>query len=150
MHYSEHLSRRKLLRLLGGSSAVVSAEYLLGLFATPECQAWTDAFTVTPQAVVPKPEGPLGFSFVDVASQCGLGNAVNTDGSLKHKLYILEEMGCGAAFFDYDNDGWIDIFMVNGTRFEGLPAGPAPSNYLFHNNSDGTFTNSGWPCWFFC
>ena len=51
-------------------------------------------------------------------------------------------MGGGAAFFDYDNDGWIDIFLVNGTSFD--PEGPRqrrPTSYLFHNNRDGTFTD---------
>ena len=50
-------------------------------------------------------------------------------------------MGCGVAFFDYDHDGWQDIFMVNATRFENLPPGPPPSNFLFHNNRDGSFTD---------
>jgi len=52
----------------------------------------------------------------------------------------MDEMGCGVAFFDYDQDGWLDIFLVNGTRFDALPPGPPPSNYLLHNNRDGTFT----------
>jgi hypothetical protein len=50
-------------------------------------------------------------------------------------------MGCGVAIIDYDNDGWPDIFLVNGTRFGAQPAGRTPSSYLFHNNRDGTFTD---------
>jgi hypothetical protein len=76
-----------------------------------------------------------------VAAQAGLGKAVNVYGGVRTKRYLMDEMGCGVAFFDYDNDGWMDIFMVNGTRFEGLPPGPPPSSFLFHNNRDGTFTD---------
>jgi hypothetical protein len=83
----------------------------------------------------------LGFSFVDVAGEAGLGNALNVYGGVRTKRYLMDEMGCGVAFFDFDHDGWVDIFMVNGTRFEFLPPGPPPSNFLFHNNRDGTFTD---------
>ncbi len=83
----------------------------------------------------------LGFSLVDVASEAGLGSALTVYGGVHGYKYLLEEMGCGVAFFDYDNDGWVDIFLANGSRFEGLPPGPPPSNFLFHNNRDGTFTD---------
>src|SRR5207253_2507436 len=49
--------------------------------------------------------------------------------------------GCGVAFYDYDNDGWLDIFLVNGARLEGFPAGQEPVSHLFKNNRDGTFTD---------
>jgi hypothetical protein len=55
-----------------------------------------------------------------------------------HKSYILETVGCGAAFFDYDNDGWLDIFLLSGTRVNGAPGA---SNRLYKNNRDGTFTD---------
>lgn len=84
--------------------------------------------------------GP-GFSFEDVAAAAGLGAAVNVYGGVTRKQYILEETGCGVAFFDYDNDGWPDVFMVNGTRFDGISPENQPSNFLFHNNRDGTFTD---------
>ena len=48
-------------------------------------------------------------------------------------------MGCGVAFFDYDNDGWLDIFVLCGTRLEGPP--PGATNRLYRNNRDGTFTD---------
>jgi len=83
----------------------------------------------------------LGFSFTDVATHAGLGQAINVTGGKMTKRYLLEEMGCGVAFFDYDNDGWIDVFMVNGTAFDAPSSGPPPSNFLFHNNRDGTFTD---------
>jgi hypothetical protein len=55
------------------------------------------------------------------------------------KKYILETIGCGCAFIDYDNDGWMDIFLLSGSRLDGAPA--ATSNRLYKNNRDGTFTD---------
>lgn len=60
-------------------------------------------------------------------------------GGVDTKQYILETIGCGVAFIDYDNDGWLDIFVLNGTRFGGAPAGT--TNRLYRNNRDGTFTD---------
>ena len=53
--------------------------------------------------------------------------------------YILESDGCGCAFIDYDNDGWMDLFLLSGTRLEGAP--PEATNRLYKNNRDGTFTD---------
>ena len=58
-------------------------------------------------------------------------------GGTTNVKYIIESMGGGCAFFDYDNDGWMDIFIVCGRKLEGIPAGA--SNRLYHNNRDGTF-----------
>ena len=82
----------------------------------------------------------LGYSFSDVATSAGL-KARNYFGGETRKKYILETTGCGVAFFDYDNDGWLDIFVVNGSRLEGFPEGKEPTNHLYHNNHDGTFTD---------
>jgi hypothetical protein len=84
---------------------------------------------------------PACFSFKDVTKEAGLAAAVNVCGGIEKKQYILEENGCGVALFDYDNDGWLDIFMVNGTRLEGISPSHPPTNFLFHNNRDGTFTD---------
>jgi hypothetical protein len=54
---------------------------------------------------------------------------------------LLETTGCGVAFYDYDNDDWLDIFLVNGWRLEGFPKGQEPISHLFKNNRDGTFTD---------
>jgi enediyne biosynthesis protein E4 len=79
-------------------------------------------------------------NFVDIAEKAGL-TAVNVFGGVDTKKYILETTGTGVAIFDYDNDGWPDIFLVNGTTLEGFPADQAPTNHLYHNNHDGTFTD---------
>ncbi len=80
-------------------------------------------------------------TFTDITAAAGLSRALNVSGSPEDKQFVLEEMGCGAAFFDYDNDGWLDIFLVNGTSFEPTAHAAKPASYLFHNNRDGTFTD---------
>jgi hypothetical protein len=79
--------------------------------------------------------------FSDVTAASGLQRARNSSGSVTNKQFLLEEMGCGVALLDYDNDGWLDIFLVNGTTFDVASQGPKPTSYLFHNNRDGTFTD---------
>ena len=76
-------------------------------------------------------------NFVDVAEKAGL-KMVNVFGGKYTKKYIIETTGTGVAIFDYDNDGWPDIFIVNGTTLEGTTK-PAPTNHLFRNKHDGTF-----------
>ncbi len=88
-----------------------------------------------------KPEAAdLGVSFVNVARESGLNAKTIFGGEQKNK-YLLETTGCGVAFYDYDNDGWLDIFLVNGWRLEGFAAGSEPRSHLFRNNRDGTFTD---------
>ncbi len=83
----------------------------------------------------------LGIQFVNVAREAGL-NAKTIFGAEHKNKFLLETTGCGCAFIDYDNDGWLDIFLVNGTRFETKwPAGQAPVSRLYKNNHDGTFTD---------
>ena len=87
-----------------------------------------------------KPGTPLNVNFVNVAREAGLNAKTIFGGEHKNK-YLLETTGCGVAFYDFDNDGWLDIFLVNGTRLEGFPAGHEPISRLFKNNRDGTFTD---------
>src|SRR5213082_3444051 len=77
--------------------------------------------------------------FTDIAAKAGLTAPVIFGGE-NTKKYIIETTGTGVAIFDYDNDGWPDIFIVNGTTLEPGP-GPAPTNHLYRNNHDGTFTD---------
>lgn len=90
--------------------------------------------------------------FTDVTASAGLSLARNVSGAARNKQFLLEEMGGGAAWFDYDNDGWLDIFLVNGASLDPA-AHDRPTSFLFHNNRDGTFsdvtrkaglTHSGW------
>src|SRR5207249_1959814 len=80
---------------------------------------------IASRGVKPSPRGkpsglPFHASFTDIAEAAGLRAPV-IYGPTDRKAYVLESVGCGAAFFDYDNDGWLDIFLLNGTRVEGAP-----------------------------
>ena len=86
-----------------------------------------------------KPSGrPFLARFTDVAKQAGLIEPI-VYGGLDTKNYIVEVVGAGVAFIDYDNDGWMDLFILNGTKLEGDP--PNVTNRLYKNNRDGTFTD---------
>jgi enediyne biosynthesis protein E4 len=88
----------------------------------------------------PPPPTDIGVSFVNVARESGLNRKTIFGGEHKNK-YLLETTGCGVAFYDYDNDDWLDIFLVNGWRLEGFPQGQEPVSRFFKNNRDGTFTD---------
>ena len=77
-------------------------------------------------------------NFTDIAGKSGL-TMENVFGGKETKKYITETTGTGVAIFDYDNDGWPDIFIVNGTTLEGSPPGKGPTSHLYRNNHDGTF-----------
>ncbi len=111
------VSRRSLLGSLSRTAAIFSFDQL-----------------VTGQGV--------GVSFINVAREAGL-KTKTIYGSENRNKYLIETTGCGAAFFDYDHDGWLDIFLVNGSRFETkwTAAAPAPVSRLYKNNRDGTFTD---------
>ncbi len=86
-----------------------------------------------------KPSKSALFSrFVDVSASAGLTEPI-VYGDPAHNTYIVEVAGGGCAFFDYDNDGWMDVFIVGGRRLESVP--PDSGNRLYHNNRDGTFTD---------
>ena len=86
-----------------------------------------------------KPSGrPFYSHLTDVAKQAGLIHPV-LYGGVDSKNYIIEVVGCGVAFIDYDNDGWVDLLVLSGTRLDGDP--PGATNRLYKNNRDGTFTD---------
>jgi hypothetical protein len=118
-------SRRDFLTLIGLASG----------------SAWAQG--VASRAVKPTPRGkasglPFHARFTDVAGQAGL-RAPIIYGGIEKKSYIVETAGCGCAFLDYDNDGWLDIFVLSGTRLDAAP--PDATNRLYKNNRDGTFTD---------
>jgi hypothetical protein len=97
---------------------------------------------VSTRNVAPAPRGkpsglPFHARFTDVAEAAGLRAPV-VYGGIDRKSFIVETVGCGAAFLDYDNDGWLDIFLLGGTTLDGSRRG---SSRLYRNNRDGTFTD---------
>ncbi len=117
------LSRRDLLALLGAAPAFAQGVATRGVKAPPRG----------------KPSGiPFNATFVDVAQSAGLTKPV-IYGGIDRKNYILETIGCGCAFFDYDNDGWLDALILSGTRVTDAPEGA--TNRLYKNNRNGTFTD---------
>ena len=83
--------------------------------------------------------GPIVFE--DIAEKSGLARWHHTMGT-PQKQFILETVGSGVGLLDYDKDGWLDIYMVNGSTYEAQAGkASAPHAALFHNNHDGTFTD---------
>jgi hypothetical protein len=131
-----HFSRRSFLRSLSRSALVLCLQDVLAM-------AWPRGYLGQAAAAQPaeqKPASDLGLSFINIATEAGLNVKTIFGGEHKNK-YLLETTGCGVAFYDYDNDGWLDIFLVNGSRLEGFPKGEEPTSHLFKNNRDGTFTD---------
>jgi hypothetical protein len=120
---------------------MVSRRKCLLSLASPAAALWAQG--VASRGIKPLPRGkpsglPFHAQFTDVAAMAGLRAPV-IYGGIEHKRFILETVGCGAAFIDYDQDGWLDIFLLSGTRTEGAPNGA--TNRLYRNNRDGTFTD---------
>ena len=77
--------------------------------------------------------------FVDVAAQAGI-TVRNVSGELD-KTSLLEAKGGGGGFFDYDNDGDLDTYVISGSSFKSFPTGQVPSNRLYRNEGKGTFAD---------
>src|SRR5579885_2464149 len=97
------------------------------LFALAGAQGARLAGQMATRGIKPQPRGkpsglPFDASFTDVAAQAGLVHPT-IYGGLNSMAYILDNIACGVAFLDYDNDGWIDLFVPSGARVEGVPAG---------------------------
>ena len=120
-----------------GSTLILLGSALTDALATP---LWRWQGSLTVEAAETKP-GSLGVRYVDVAQSAGL-NVTNVWGGIEHKRSIIETKGSGLAFFDFDNDGWLDIYLTNGDLLNTTwPSGKAPTSHLFNNNRDGTFTD---------
>jgi hypothetical protein len=130
-----NLPRRRFL----GSSLLLLGGELVDALATPLWK-WRRPMVVE-AASVANSAAASPVTFVDVGRQAGL-NAPNVWGGTEHKRSIIEAKGSGLAFFDYDNDGWLDIYLTNGTQLDAhWPPGQAPTSHLYKNNRDGTFTD---------
>ena len=121
------MTRRRLLKLLPTSALALPAALGQG---RP---------TADPRAPF-SPAGGYPARFLDVAKDAGLTRTIYY-GEVDTSDYISEANGCGVAFYDYDNDGWLDILLLNGSRRSGIPAGEVATNRLYRNNRDGTFTD---------
>ncbi len=127
------------IRFLAAGSVIIAIPCLLALIAiaqsTPakEKPATVPAKSFAQNAAGEKP------LFVDVTRAAGIDFHLNC-GS-KEKLYIVETQCGGAAAFDYDNDGWMDILLVDGSSVEDYRAGKCHPPKLYRNNHDGTFTD---------
>jgi enediyne biosynthesis protein E4 len=120
-----------------GSSLIVLGSTLMDALTTP---LWRWRGSAVLQAAEPN-SAASPVQFVNVASQAGL-NVPNVWGGIEHKRSIIEAKGSGLAFFDYDNDGWLDIYLTNGNRLDPhWQPGKAPTSHLYKNNRDGTFTD---------
>jgi enediyne biosynthesis protein E4 len=119
-----------------GSFRQLIARTAILLFVLPLASALFAQQTAKP---APPPKQPIA-NFVDIAEKAGLTMS-EIFGGVDSKKYIIETTGTGVAIFDYDNDGWPDIFIVNGTTLEAAKTGTGPTNHLYHNNHDGTFTD---------
>jgi enediyne biosynthesis protein E4 len=124
---------------LSRSALILSLETVLEITRPNWLRASAPEAQNVGQKEAPRPSD-LGVSFVNVARESGLNVKTIFGGEHKNR-YLLETTGCGVAFYDYDHDGWLDIFIVNGWRLEGFPAGNEPTSHLFRNNRDGTFTD---------
>ncbi len=122
-----------------GSSAILLGGTLLDALATPLWKWKRSALLEV--ATDSNAAATSTVTFVDVAKEAGL-NSPNVWGGVDRKRYIIEAKGSGLAFVDYDQDGWLDIYLTNGTRLDAKwPEGKAPTSHLYKNNRNGTFTD---------
>ncbi|MDQ6706648.1 MAG: CRTAC1 family protein [Acidobacteriota bacterium] len=114
---------------------------ILNLFGWPAAHSFAQGMASRGVKAVPrgKPSGiPFHARFTDIGRQAGLV-AIVVSGHKDRADYIIDSMSCGAAFLDYDNDGWLDILVLSGSRVEDPP--PTASDRLYKNNRNGTFTD---------
>jgi len=137
-------TRRKFAQLGLGAAFSLSGKVLFGQGVAPH--------TTKPLPKAAPSGRPFNARLEDVAHEAGLREPV-IYGGVDTKKFIVESTGCGCAFIDYDNDGWMDLFVLSGTRLEAAPEGA--TNRLYKNNRDGTFTDVtekaglqsvGWAC----
>ncbi|HEX4568422.1 MAG TPA: VCBS repeat-containing protein, partial [Vicinamibacterales bacterium] len=85
-----------------------------------------------------RPPASAGFTVTNIAREAGL-DMTTVFGGRDKNVYLLETTGTGVAMIDYDGDGLVDLFFVNGSTLEGFPPGTEPTNHLYRNKGDRTF-----------
>jgi hypothetical protein len=100
--------------------------------------AWLAVASALSGQAPTSPPASSPVTFRDITQKAGIHFVHNN--AAFGKKYLPETMGPGVAFIDYDNDGWQDIFVVNGTDWPGRPSKHSTPK-LYHNNHDGTFTD---------
>lgn len=125
---------------------MTKATFVLLLLLLPAApMAFAQGVAVPNRPNRPQPKVKLNVplpkvQFQDIAAKAGL-TAPNVSGPERDKQYIIETIGSGVALFDYDNDGWLDVFIVNGATLAPPPKGQEPTSHLYRNNRDGTFAD---------
>jgi len=128
------IRQSRLFLALGASAFLVGAAvYITAAASLPQSRSARNAGSAARRPT------SSSISFSDVTRASGIDFHL-TCGSLE-KRYIMETMCGGIAVFDYDNDGWMDIFLVNGSTLEDLRSGKCHPSKLYRNNHDGTFTD---------
>src|SRR5579862_9821323 len=118
-------SRRDFL----GSSTLILGSRAIELLSTP-LGKWRDSLLLRADPVA-RPESNSQVTYVDVAAEAGL-TTPDVWGGVKVKKYIVEAKGSGLAFFDFDHDGWLDVYLTNGVRFgETYSPQNAPTSHLY-------------------
>src|SRR5262247_3336225 len=126
-------------KFLSGVTLLLSLA--LAAAATPTATSRRQNPPLTAQVPKPSANAAPGVSFVDVTKTAGLGGFRFVSGT-PAKDYLVEAPGAGCAFIDYDNDGWLDIYLVNGSTLDALRGkAKAPRAALYRNNRDGSFTD---------
>jgi hypothetical protein len=127
------ITRRRVIVAMAGAAGAALTRTISAAYAQG----------VSSRGVKAQPRGipsgrPFLAHFTDVAREAGLTQPI-IYGPADNKTYIVEVVGCGLAFIDYDNDGWMDLLLLNGTRLQGAP--PGTTNRIYKNNRDGTFSD---------
>src|SRR5215831_2200229 len=103
------------------------------------CVLCVSVVSYVASATAPRQQGaPVTFS--DITKQAGI--TFKHENGASAQKYLPETMSAGALIFDYDNDGWPDIFLVNGGSFVDRGAATAAQHRLYHNNRNGKFTDT--------
>jgi enediyne biosynthesis protein E4 len=126
-------------RLVAAIAALAAGFLLLRVVLPQPVRAQTRRSSAPSSARKEKDAAAYPISFVDIAKRAGIDFHLTCGGP--EKRYIMESMCGGVAVFDYDNDGWMDIFLVDGSTLADLRDAKCHAGKLYHNNHDGTFTD---------